>query len=579
MYPREMIDEVISRNDIVDVVSEYVDLKKAGKNYKALCPFHKEKTPSFVVSPEKQLFHCFGCGKGGNVITFVMEIEHLSFYEALNKLAARVGIRLSEEDIKGSKQRSNRKQRLYDLNYKCAQVFHELLLRDRDVMRYLEGRGVDRTAIDKFLIGWASKKGLLRKILERSGFTSEEMVKSGVFGLRDTGDLYLRFNNRVIFPIFTVSGKVVGFGGRVVGSADGVAKYINTPETEIFNKRTVLYGINLAIPNIRRERKVVVVEGYMDVIALHKNGISYSVASLGTSLTREQVRRLVGSTDVILLAYDSDLAGESATVRALQLIMDKGIDVKVIRIPDGKDPDEFFSHHSKEEWFELEDSAVSFEDCVIDSVLNRKREGKLKDREIVEEVLSLLDAFDEIKRERMIKKVSQLLDLNEGVLRGILYKRKKRRTASLEERDVGIVVRGKLDKYLRAERELLWLMLIYPEVRGMIKDAQSSLTFTDEVHRRLAEYLLTDGMWLSEEEVLEELRGDPDVSIVLSDIAWRKRPAEDVDLKSWVDGLLSILQERAKEERLKEIYRHMQQGDVTPSLLKEYTELRKSMRR
>ncbi|MCD6419834.1 MAG: DNA primase [Synergistetes bacterium] len=577
MYPRELIDEVILRNDIVDVISEYVDLKKAGKNFKALCPFHKEKTPSFVVSPEKQLFHCFGCGKGGNVVTFVMEIEHISFYEAIKKLAARAGVKLVEQDAGEERERS-RIQRLYSLNYKCAQVFHELLLRNVYVLGYLEKRGLDRGSIDRFLIGWASKKELLWRILEKSGFSREEMEESGVFGLKGGSEYYLRFDNRVVFPIFTASGKVIGFGGRVVGDAERVAKYINTPETSIFSKRRVLYGINLALPGIRRSRKVVIVEGYMDVIALHRSGIDYTVASLGTSLTREQVRRLVGSVDIVYLAYDSDVAGRSATLRALQLVMDKGVDVKIIRISEGKDPDEFLRHHTKQEWLELEDEAISFEDYIVESISERKELGELDERKVIEEFVSLLDAFDDVKRERMIKRVSQVLDLNEGVLRGVIHKKMRKKVPGYVK-DIDIAVRSKLDKYGRAERELLWLMLVNPGVRGMVKEVEKKVVFADEVHSRLADYLLSAGMWLSEEEIVEELRGDSEISTVLSDITWRELPPEDIDVKSWAEELISILQERTKERRLQELHKYMEEGKVSPSLLKEYTELRKSMRR
>ncbi len=338
MYSREIIDEVISRNDIVDVISRYVSLKKSGSSYQGLCPFHSEKSPSFSVSPTRQLYHCFGCGVGGNVITFMMEYEHCSFLEAVNVLAERVNMELPTTGYNhDEKIERDIKAKLFDIN-KAAAVFYYKQLRQENGkigMSYLIKRGLSNETIHKFGLGYAPQNVSLYRFLKDKGYDDDILKESGLFtyerGIHD------KFWNRVMFPIMDYNNRVIGFGARVMG--DAKPKYLNSPETKLFDKSRNLYGLNFA-KNCGKNN-LIICEGYMDVIALHQAGFHQAVASLGTSLTLGQARLLKRYSDNILITYDSDEAGVKAALRAIPILKEVGLSVKVIHMQPYKDPDEF----------------------------------------------------------------------------------------------------------------------------------------------------------------------------------------------------------------------------------------------
>ncbi len=338
MYSREIIDEVISRNDIVDVISRYVSLKKSGSSYQGLCPFHSEKSPSFSVSPTRQLYHCFGCGVGGNVITFMMEYEHCSFLEAVNVLAERVNMELPTTGYNhDEKVERDIKAKLFDIN-KAAAVFYYKQLRQENGkigMSYLIKRGLSNETIHKFGLGYAPQNVSLYRFLKDKGYDDDILKESGLFtyerGIHD------KFWNRVMFPIMDYNNRVIGFGARVMG--DAKPKYLNSPETKLFDKSRNLYGLNFA-KNCGKNN-LIICEGYMDVIALHQAGFHQAVASLGTSLTLGQARLLKRYSDNILITYDSDEAGVKAALRAIPILKEVGLSVKVIHMQPYKDPDEF----------------------------------------------------------------------------------------------------------------------------------------------------------------------------------------------------------------------------------------------
>ncbi len=338
MYSREIIDEVISRNDIVDVISRYVSLKKSGSSYQGLCPFHSEKSPSFSVSPTRQLYHCFGCGVGGNVITFMMEYEHCSFLEAVNVLAERVNMELPTIGYNhNEKVERDIKAKLFDIN-KAAAVFYYKQLRQENGkigMSYLIKRGLSNETIHKFGLGYAPQNVSLYRFLKDKGYDDDILKESGLFtyerGIHD------KFWNRVMFPIMDYNNRVIGFGARVMG--DAKPKYLNSPETKLFDKSRNLYGLNFA-KNCGKNN-LIICEGYMDVIALHQAGFNQAVASLGTSLTLGQARLLKRYSDNILITYDSDEAGVKAALRAIPILKEVGLSVKVIHMQPYKDPDEF----------------------------------------------------------------------------------------------------------------------------------------------------------------------------------------------------------------------------------------------
>ncbi len=339
-YPEELIEEVRSRNDIVDVISGYVKLKKSGSNYFGLCPFHNEKSGSFSVSPVKQMYYCFGCGAGGNVITFIMEYENYSFMEAVKFLADRVGIELPEVE-ESAEDRRNRdiKSQLLEIN-KLAAVyfFHQLKSQNGSVaMNYLKKRELSDETIQRFGLGYSSMySDDLYKYMKSKGYKDDILKETGLFTY-DGNKVTDKFWNRVMFPIMDMNNRVIGFGGRVMG--DGKPKYLNSPETKLFDKSRNLYGLNFA--RTSRKPNIIICEGYMDVISLHQAGFNQAVASLGTALTPGQASLMKRYTDQVLITYDSDGAGVKAALRAIPILKEAGLTTKVINMKPYKDPDEF----------------------------------------------------------------------------------------------------------------------------------------------------------------------------------------------------------------------------------------------
>ena len=339
MYSSEVIDEVVSRSDIVDIISGYIKLKKNGSSYVGLCPFHNEKSPSFSVSGQKQLYHCFGCGAGGNVITFIMEYENYTFLEAVRFLADRAGMTLPEESY-SDKEKKERdiKTRLLEINKIAATYYYHQLKgeKGRAGLEYLKKRQLSDETINRFGLGFAPQTtGELYKLLKEKGYDDEILKESGLFtyerGVRE------KFWNRVIYPIMDINNKVIGFGGRVMG--DAKPKYLNSPETKLFDKSRNLYGLNIA--RTSRKNNLIICEGYMDVISMHQAGFSQAVASLGTALTPGHARLMKRYADTALVTYDSDEAGVKAALRAIPLLKEAGITTKVVNMRPYKDPDEF----------------------------------------------------------------------------------------------------------------------------------------------------------------------------------------------------------------------------------------------
>ena len=373
MYSREVIDEVISRNDIVDVISGYVKLKKNGSSYTGLCPFHNEKSPSFSVSGQRQLYHCFGCGVGGNVITFIMEYENMTFLEAVKMLGERAGVALPETSVseQDKKERVIR-DRLLEINKIAATYYYRQLRSDRGRagLEYLKKRKLSDSTINSFGLGFASQStGELYKLLKEKGFDDDLLKESGLFTYER--GIHEKFWNRVIFPIMDINNKVIGFGGRVMG--DAKPKYLNSPETRLFDKSRNLYGLNIA--RTSRKPNMIICEGYMDVISMHQAGFNQAVASLGTALTPGHARLLKRYTDNVLITYDSDEAGVKAALRAIPILKEAGLSTKVINMRPYKDPDEFIKAMGAEAFQERIDNAENsfmYEIGVMQSKYDRK---------------------------------------------------------------------------------------------------------------------------------------------------------------------------------------------------------------
>ncbi|MBQ3390614.1 MAG: DNA primase [Firmicutes bacterium] len=413
----DIVEQIKNSIDIVDVISSYVPLKKAGSNYKGLCPFHGEKTPSFNVSQEKQFYHCFGCGAHGDVISFVQQMENLDFLDAVEKLAERAGLEYKRGT--GSKAQEEKRDRLYELSRQAARHFYNNL-RDGDNpgIRYVMKRGISPETAKKFGIGYAKDAWQdMADHLAQLKLPEAEGIEIGLLSAGKKNRAYDKFRNRVIFPIFNARGKVIGFGGRAID--DSMPKYLNSPESEIFKKKDNLYGLNLAKSAIRKQNTALVVEGYMDVVSLVEAGIEIAVASLGTALTPEQAKLLKRYADTVVLSYDSDAAGQAATLRGIDILRDAGLKVKVLRVEGGKDPDEYIRKYGKKAFEELIEKAVSFMEYKVETIGARydlsTTEGSIG---FLEEISGeLRKVRSPVEQDGYIRKVAEMTGFSESAIR------------------------------------------------------------------------------------------------------------------------------------------------------------------
>lgn len=481
----DVIEKIKSETDIVDIISESVSLKRSGRNYIGLCPFHNDKSPSFSVSQDKQIYKCFSCGEAGNVITFVMKQKNMNFVEALKYLADRVNIPL---DIgRGeSSQIVKKKELLYKVNNEAGRYFFSNLLNDNNSKEYFLRRGISEQTIRRFGLGYA-KDGFTNLLyyLRGKGYSQETLYEAGLVLKNEKRNTYYdRFRNRVMFPVFDIKGRVIGFGGRVLD--DSKPKYLNSPETIVFHKGTNLYGLNYAIKNKIVDRYFIIVEGYMDCISLHQYGITNAVASLGTALTVNQARMLKRYADKVIISYDADFAGQTATLRGLDILRDAGFEVRVLNIPEGKDPDEFLRLNGREAFLKLIDNAVT----LIDYRLKKAAENiNFRDEQSLiqygRKVSKILAELDPIEKDVYIKKISETTGLKEQGLYDLIsaekVKKEEHNVNNLEE------VRTKLyvePAYLKSEKSLLKLMLNTEFYEYIISEISES-DFNLEAHSKI----------------------------------------------------------------------------------------------
>ena len=406
-------DEIKAGCNIVDVIGRSVNLKRSGSNYKGVCPFHNEKTPSFVVSEDKQIFTCFGCGQSGDVISFVEKYYNLSFQEAIEKLASEYNIELKSGEFKNEK----KKDVMYNINAEAARFFFEQMrTTENPAYKYIRRRGISDQTIVKFGIGYApdSWDSLILDMKDK-GIDEKQMTALGLAS-GNNGKIYSKFRNRIMFPIINTRGKVIGFGGRVLD--DGIPKYLNSPESEIFRKKNNLFGINLTRQEISKEGKAILVEGYMDGISLFQQCVKNVVASLGTALTENQALMLKRYTNDIVIAYDADEAGINAAVRAIDILIPLGLKVRVLKIDDGKDPDEYIKKHGKNDFMKAISKAVSATAFKLD-ILKEKFDIKSNDGRIdfLNEASRELKKISPIEAEMEIKKLVKDTGVSEGALR------------------------------------------------------------------------------------------------------------------------------------------------------------------
>ncbi len=494
-YSDELIEEVRSANDIVDVIGENVRLKRSGNNYTGLCPFHNEKTPSFSVSRTKQMYYCFGCHAGGNVITFMMEYNHMTFLEALEALAERAHITLPQiEYSKEAQAQADKKAQLLEINKKAAAYYYYLLkTKEGEIgLNYLRERGLSDETIKKFGLGYSGRSGRLYSYLKNKGYSDDLLAETGLFTFDEKRGAMDKFWNRVMFPIADVRGKVIGFGGRVMG--DAKPKYLNSPETTVFNKRNNLFGLNIA--RATRRRYIILCEGYMDVISMHQAGFDCAVASLGTALTPQQAGLLKRYTTNVLLLYDSDNAGKMAALRAIPILKDAGIESRVVDLSPYKDPDEFIkglgasaleerlSGASNAFMFEVEDTAAKYR---LDDPAERTNFQKAVAR-------MLLQFPEELERNNYIEAIARRYSFSADGLRKMVVRMAMAGTpaerysepVSGERR----VIREKKDSGMVTSQKLMLTYLAnYPEAYSESKAYIGPSDFTDPLCRKIAEGL------------------------------------------------------------------------------------------
>ena len=526
-YSQELIDEIRSRSDIVSVLSGFISLQKKGSNYVCCCPFHSEKTPSFSVSPTKQMYKCFGCGEAGNVITFLQKYENMTFPEAVEYLAPRAGVTLPERDMSyEAKQKAGKKIRLYDLNKDAANYFYMVLHdehRGAVAMQYLKKRQLTDETIQSFALGYApvnTKEVIL--YLRDKGYTDEEIRDSGIASFSEKQGLTCKFWNRVMFPILDDKKKVIGFGGRVMG--DGEPKYLNSPETEIFNKRKNLYGFCFA--KSAKKNRFILCEGYMDVISLHQAGFTEAVASLGTAFTWEQARILSRYSPDVFLCYDSDTAGTKAAMRAIEIMRQAGVTGRVINMKPYKDPDEFIKNTGAEEFEKRMENA---EDSLLFQVHTTEKNYNTADyaekTRFHHEIAAFLAQMeDPLERDNYLDAVSREYGIDKGHLKEAVAKAALALAdkAAREEfrENAGDNAKKKEEKQFTSEKLFLTYLINEPALYVQIKKYITEEDFFEGIYRDVAKMVL-DALEKGEQPIpakITSMYEDPDEQSLVSSL-------------------------------------------------------------
>jgi DNA primase len=555
LISEDVIQKVKELNNIVDVVSETVRLKRTGKYYVGLCPFHHEKTPSFTVTPDKGIYKCFGCGEAGNVISFVMKTRNASFSDAIQILADRVNIDIKYKDR--NSYGANPNEKLYKINVEAARYFFSNLRRNKNSMNYLTSRGITERTITNFGLGYAvdSWDGLLR-FLKSKGYSELDMLAAGLIIKSNKGSLYDRFRNRIIFPVFDYKGRVIGFGGRVLDNSK--PKYLNSPETNIFKKGTNLYGLNFAMKN-NTDGMFIIVEGYMDCISLHQYGINSAVASLGTALTSNQAKLLKRYADKVIISYDADLAGEKATLRGLHILKEEGFDVRVLTIPEGKDPDEYIRSHGKDAFLRLMECSTQLIDYRIEKAAEgidlRNSQNLVK---YAEAALDIIKDLKPVEKDLYVRKLSDKTGINEQALYDLMNNNLQKHGKNHKDMNSPSILGNKLyvePAYVKAERTLLKLIINKKETQNYALKFLNEETFISQKDKEIFKLVL-DNLEADEEEIgklIEMNIGDADSIKEWVNIVETELISENCDYKVLIDDYIKEIKKFKLEETRKEI--------------------------
>ena len=496
-YSDELIDEIKNRNDIVDVISQYVILKRSGRNFFGLCPFHKEKSPSFAVSPDKQIFHCFGCGVGGNVFHFVSKIENMSFIETVQMLAEKSGVELPTLENSEDTEKMMLKSKVYEINQLTAQFYHENLYKPsaKPAQEYVKKRKLDNQTLKKFLIGYSPNSNQeLYQYLKSKGFSDKEILASTLVNRTNDGRYIDRFRGRLMFTIQDVRDRVIAFGGRVLD--DSKPKYINSSENIVYSKGRHLFGMNIAKKS--NAKKLLVVEGYMDAISLHQRGIDYAVASLGTAMTEAQGRLLRNSAEQVIIGYDADGAGQAATMRGLEILQNLGCDVRILQIEGAKDPDEYVIKYGPERFQKCVDKAISLVEYKVKMLKQGLNLEMANDKiKFLKEIAKILSSVtNEIEREVYIEQISLEYKITKEAIYAEITKIQQKNTASvnkLQRAKPQITAEKQTtenEQESKSERLVIYLLINYPqEAYPVLKENIPVEVFKSERNRQIVKKL------------------------------------------------------------------------------------------
>ena len=499
-YSDELIEEIRQNNDIVDIISQYVHLTRKGRNYFGLCPFHNEKSPSFSVSPDRQIFHCFGCGVGGNVYTFLMKIEGITFKEALEQLAERANIQLPTLQNSEDTEREALKAKVYKVNEFTAEFYHQNLYKPtaKIAQEYVKKRKMNRETLEAYRIGYSGKFDELYKALKGQGFQEKEILESGLVNKNDNGTYIDRYRNRLMFPICDVRGKVIAFGGRVLD--DSKPKYINSPENIVYSKGRHLFGLNVA--KKYSEKRILIVEGYMDVISLHQRGITNVVAALGTALTEQQGWLLRKSTEQVILGFDADGAGQTAVARSMEILQNMGCDMRVLQIEGAKDPDEFIVKFGEGRFKLAIDNAISLVEFKVKNLRKDINLENASDKiKFLNEIAKILAKVQNtIEREIYIEKIAKGYNISKEAIYAevnkLIYSNSKAdkilqsKTKEIKQVNIEKEQEQISEDLKKRENTIIALLLdanmnIFQKIKEQIKPED----FKDEINKKIAEEL------------------------------------------------------------------------------------------
>lgn len=576
--PEQQINDLKDRIDIVEVISKYVELKRAGSSFKGLCPFHNEKTPSFMVSREKNNFHCFGCHEGGDAISFIMKIENISYIESIKFLADDLGIILEEENY--NKEKLELSKRYYDINSLAGRFYFKNMVTNETPQKYLENRGIKLNILNKFFLGYAKNDNSLYSFLKSQNIDENDMLKLGLIGKSNNGGYYDKFRDRLVFPILNNKNKVIGFGARTL--IDHNIKYLNSPESDIFIKGKNLYGVHI-VNKSRNNNKILLVEGYMDVIGLYNQGIDYAVATLGTSLTEDQARLVKRYGSEIYIAYDGDNAGIKATLRAIDIFKNLGVQLGILSFPGGMDPDEYINKYGKEKFYELLNKAKD----PIDFKLEKLSDQNLSKMDFIKEIINFLVSIEgNVIRDLYTDKSARFLGVTTDSLRRDIENERKR----LEKKDSRLnrnfnnnnnygykkdtltAKKTANNKALQLQKEFLIISMLDLSIFKLLEKYKSIL----EEEQIISLYSTIENAY----------KNKLDIKNLIEKIDFRYENIDSSYLGIYKDKckwnlmaneLISRLQKDKLEKRKVELQNLISEGDTRSEILKEYSEILKNL--